>query len=533
MPSSEAKRNNKNTATTTTPTTTTPTPTTEQTSDLKTMYGFVETPTWLVDIMLQLAELPARMDSPFRVLDCGAGRGSIGCRLLDKVPDPNLRVDMVELSEELCAELKIRALPHSGRARIHHADFLNNEEDTNKATNRKLYDLVIANPPYNVGGLIKTPTNTTLKKSNDGTIMWRKFVHRSIELTKPGGRLVLLIPSNWMRGRNNDIYEALMKEKCRPIAIRCMNNTETNQAFKMLAQTPTCIVSVTRLPLSLAKKPSTPLFLSDRSTWVAVPPSMVSSGIGLPTSHATIITKLYLYIHGVGRKSMARYIEKTTLPYKANQPTADGAYQNVRTCMMLPPPPQQSTAAISGQEKEQSTSTKRLYGMANVEENNIKGTRKKVPSIVYEQTPEPTKYAYTGPKLILAHKMYGFPYLDISGEVGLNSADGYVLFPHETDQEPKAVEDLKDQDSNLQFLKEAQRILCSPLAILVFESFRYRMRFLEREAFEYLPHTYDESLDAALDSDDWAEVDRFADSLGFHLDPDRMVITTTDHIMKV
>ena len=171
--------------------------------------------------------------------------------------------------------------------------------------------------------------------------------------------------------------------------------------------------------------------------------------------------------------------------------------------------------------------------MANVAENNIKGTRKKVPSIVYEQTPEPTKYAYTGPKLILAHKMYGFPYLDISGEVGLNSADGYVLFPHETDQEPKAVEDLKDQDSNLQFLKEAQRILCSPLAILVFESFRYRMRFLEREAFEYLPHTYDESLDAALDSDDWAEVDRFADSLGFHLDPDRMVITTTDHIMKV
>ena len=541
MPSSEAKRNNKNTATTTTPTTTTPTPTTEQTSDLKTMYGFVETPTWLVDIMLQLAELPARMDSPFRVLDCGAGRGSIGCRLLEKVPDPNLRVDMVELSEELCAELKIRALPHSGRARIHHADFLNNEEDTNKATNRKLYDLVIANPPYNVGGLIKTPTNTTLKKSNDGTIMWRKFVHRSIELTKPGGRLVLLIPSNWMRGRNNDIYEALMKEKCRPIAIRCMNNTETNQAFKMLAQTPTCIVSVTRLHQT--NNTSVPLFLSDRSTWVAVPPSMVSSGIGLPTSHATIITKLYLYIHGAGagRKSMARYIEKTTLPYKANQPTVDGAYQNVRTCMMLPPLQQEpKTVDDLKEQSTTATSTKRLYRMANVQKNNIKGTRKKVPSIVYEQTPEPTKYAYTGPKLILAHKMYGFPYLDISGEVGLNSADGYVLFPHETalseDQEPKAVEDLKDQDkenhnSNLQFLREAQRILCSPLAILVFESFRYRMRFLEREAFEYLPHTYDESLDAALDSDDWAEVDRFADSLGFHLDPDRMVITTTDHMV--
>ena len=340
-----------------------------------------------------------------------------------------------------------------------------------------------------------------------------------------------------MRDRGNDVYDALLRTECTTHAIRCMNNTETNQAFGMLAQTPTCVVCATRGSGSGSNPETAPTLLADRdrSAWVAVPPSMVHSGVGMPTSHATIVTKLHLYIHGAGRKSMARYIEKTTLPYKANQPTADGAFRNVRTCVLLPPPQQEpepfGQTALSNMPtgspfgESSTTSARRLYRTANdavVQKNNIKGTRRKVPWLVFEQTPEPTKYACTGPKLVLAHKMYGFPYLDVSGEVGLNSADGYVLFPH---HETALSEDqAADQVSTLQFLREAQRILCSPLAILVFESFRYRMRFLEREAFEYLPHMYDESLDAALDEDDWAEVDRFADSLGFHLDPDRMTI---------
>ena len=32
------------------------------------------------------------------------------------------------------------------------------------------------------------------------------------------------------------------------------------------------------------------------------------------------------------------------------------------------------------------------------------------------------------PKLVLAHKMYGFPYLDTNGEYGICNRDNYVIF---------------------------------------------------------------------------------------------------------
>ena len=38
------------------------------------------------------------------------------------------------------------------------------------------------------------------------------------------------------------------------------------------------------------------------------------------------------------------------------------------------------------------------------------------------------KLAYSGiPKLILAHKMYGFPFLDVEGIYGISNRDNYVI----------------------------------------------------------------------------------------------------------
>lgn len=87
--------------------------------------------------------------------------------------------------------------------------------------------------------------------------------------------------------------------------------------------------------------------------------------------------------------------------------------------------------------------------------------------------------------------------------------------------------------------------MCGPLALLVFESVRYRMRFLEREAFAYLPDVrpllgepavsrngpvgdpaWHRALWAefGLDADDVARVEAFGRSLRFEAEPGRMVL---------
>ena len=73
-------------------------------------------------------------------------------------------------------------------------------------------------------------------------------------------------------------------------------------------------------------------------------------------------------------------------------------------------------------------------------------------------------------KLVLAHKMYGFPYYDKNGVFGISNRDNYVIIH-------------KDHDEFVR-LKE---FLSLRLILLVYETTRYRMKYLERYAFEFLP----------------------------------------------
>ena len=69
----------------------------------------------------------------------------------------------------------------------------------------------------------------------------------------------------------------------------------------------------------------------------------------------------------------------------------------------------------------------------------------------------------------MAHKMYGFPYYDIVG-YGISNRDNYIIEKYS----PK----------ELLIIKE---FLTTKLAFVVFESTRYRMKYLERYAFEFIP----------------------------------------------
>ena len=447
----------------------------------KEMYGHVNTPPAVVERMLEC--LPAEYWAPDgegrRWLDCGAGLGAIGGRVLERLPPVSgtrpARIDMIEVNPSAAAVLCAR-FGGDVRARVVEADFL----ALGAGAACPEYDVVVANPPYNVGGAIKTPTNTSVQKSLDGRVVWRDFVRRSLGLLKAGGHAVFLVPSCWLRG--GEVYRLLLVEND-GLSVECMSNTQTNRAFGQLAQTPTCIVHVRRR----AQDPSPPeaqhaLRMYDRASnsWVGVPRAHVEKGRPLPTDNARLVLKL---ARAAERgPTLAPLVTKTTLMKKRNRltppsPVATAAtpHANVKTCVLA-----------------RSASNRR---------------RKKRPTVVLEYTAEPTKFQADGrPQLILAHKMYGLPLLDASGAYGVTNADSYVV---------------RAPDDDIGGLARVQGLLCSPLALLVFESFRYRMRFLEREAFDVLPDPRHAAAAAAalesLDATDAAAVKAFARRLQFAL----------------
>ena len=68
------------------------------------------------------------------------------------------------------------------------------------------FDFIIGNPPFNVGGKIKTPCLKNFNKKKDGKRAWDSFVRKSVESLNDGGFLLFITPSIWMK-KNNYFHE--------------------------------------------------------------------------------------------------------------------------------------------------------------------------------------------------------------------------------------------------------------------------------------------------------------------------------------
>lgn len=98
------------------------------------------------------------------------------------------------------------------------------------------FDFIIGNPPFNVGGKIKTPTLKNIDKKKDGKRAWDSFVRKSVESLNDRGFLLFITPSIWMK-KNNYFHEYMTQFNiCK---LHTLNNTESNYIFHGNAQTPT------------------------------------------------------------------------------------------------------------------------------------------------------------------------------------------------------------------------------------------------------------------------------------------------------
>lgn len=392
----------------------------------KMLYGEILTPFKLINEMFDMFPQEFFFDKNKKWLDAGAGTGYFSIvlyfRLFENlstiIPDKAQRqqhiiqhmIYMSEIQEDNI--LKLKEI-FGEKANIIKGDFLIHKDN---------YDFIIGNPPYNCNGFKKVPTNQQQSKKMDGKTIWMDFIRHSIDLLRENGNLLVIIPSIWMKPDKEKMYHLLTKYKIQKL--KCLTNTETNKIFNKQAQTPTSYFWLTKQFTDKS------LYLYDRSiekyVFYRVEPEQP-----IPVYGASVISKIKEYVNKYGYLNFI----KTNLPNKH----------------------------ILLQDSH-------VYKYKNIHTTILTGEKRNIPELQIMYSNEPLQY-YGNKKLIMAHKMYGFPFIDYSGCYGISNRDNYVYLSENNDE-----------------LKKIKEFFSTKTALFLFECTRYRMKYLEKYIFYLIPN---------------------------------------------
>lgn len=400
--------------------------------DRKESYGEINTPYLFIEEMYDSLPQHLFTDPTLRWLDAGAGSGNFSIvlyyrlmkGLVASIEDSQLRskhiiknmLFMVEINKH---NIEILQKVFGKQANIYYGDFL----QMSLSESFPIPNVIVGNPPFNVNGLAKVPTNSKRSKKSDGQTSWIHFVRQSIALLPAKGYLNIIIPSIWMKPDKEKIYDLLTSYKIHKI--KCLSNSETNKLFSYGAQTPTCY-------FALEKVPSTKeICIYDRCQrdFIKI---KINKNMPIALHGWSILQKFLPFCEKYGR--LSECIIKTNMPpIKSNlsttQDNTSHPYVNVHSCHIKDDKPEL------------------LFRYSNIE----------------------LPFAHQ-PKIIMAHKMYGFPYVDLEGKYGISNRDNYVII-HKTQQE----------------MLKLQQGLNNKLILFVMATTRYRMKYLEKYAFYYIP----------------------------------------------
>jgi hypothetical protein len=395
--------------------------------ELKELYGEINTPFNFINKMLSIIPKEYFENKTLKWLDPGSGHGNYSLCLFyilfkslkKSFPDDEERkkhiienmIYMVEFNKDNIPFLREK---FGEKGNIIEGNYLEWK------TNIK-FDFIIGNPPYNFNGVKKVPTKSNVNKKEDGKTIWCDFVKKNISLLKENGIMNILIPSIWMKPDKAGMYDILLNYKIE--RLHTLNASETNKIFGFHVQTPVCYFLLT----NRENEGKIGLYDQIKNDYVDF---ILKNNTPIPLCFASIVNKFLKLKEEYG----VLKVIKTNLPKKNTQIVDD-------------------------------ISPHFLF-------KNIKTTKlndKKEPILVINYSNEPL--AFQGEtKLIMAHKMYGFPYLDYKGEFGISTRDNYII-----------------NNKNVDELEIIKDFLSTELILFLFETTRYRMRYLEKYVFDFIP----------------------------------------------
>lgn len=330
---------------------------------------------------------------------------------LKKKHDIINQITMVEINNE---HHKVLKETFGEKSNILQKDFL---------TYNEKFDIIIGNPPFNCDGLKKVPTQKQISKKKDGKNAWIPFLKHSVNQLNDGGYLLFITPSIWMKN-DHSCFDWMKKYKIHKL--HTMTNTETNKIFHKQAQTPTCFFLLQKIE----SKGWWDNYISIYDKYLSTYTKHYYTNKSIPLCGISIINKLQPYVK---RFNSLNVIKTSIRPsYKSfklsDEKTKEFSFPNISTCRL----------------------------------------NKLQPELVIKYSNKELKYK-NQTKLVLAHKMYGFPYLD-KGEMGICNRDNYVILGKEKN------------------LLRLQQFLSTTFCLFLFETTRYRMKYLERYIFELIPN---------------------------------------------
>jgi len=432
----------------------------------KRLFGEVKTPFFLIEEMLNLFSPDIFKNPNLKWLDIGCGTGNFVEILLIKldnglksqIKNDKERLDyimknmiyMVEIQEENCNILKEKFSKYSKFSNIIKGDFLL----INKFKSVESFDCIIGNPPFNFNGLKKVPTNNYLLKENDGKTIWKEFIIHSLKLLKNKGNLCIFIPSIWLKPDKDKIYYLLTRYYIK--YLHCLSNTSTNKIFKGSAQTPCCYFLLKKEENKMNINEQRPIKIWDYQLdkYFDFKKKKESP---IPVFGIGILNK---FIEVIDKNNVNTIkVKKTNSPPKGTNfsevKSFENSYLNIKT-------------------------TKFDF-------------KTKEPKLIIEYSDK--KLPFHGEmKLVLSHKMYGIPFLDKEGLYGISNRDNYII-----------------KKDNIEDLIKLQKFLSCKTILYLFECTRYRMKFLEKYIFDYIP-------DISLLSDFPSEINENSIQKYFNLD---------------
>jgi hypothetical protein len=498
-------------------------------AEFKSQFGDVRTPFSLINAMLD--DLPAEVwrRDDYTWLDPCVGRGYYLMAIYDRLMRGLAALPRWADERERSAHIVGRMLfgcdinpvnvaaarshfsQYGHRPNIAQMDFL--EGDVVELNWPALYSMVVANPPYNAGGRKKVPTAAGADKRADGRTVWCDFVSQSLAClarSRPQRPtfLSMIVPSIWLKPDRAKIYELLTSRA--DLKIRCFSNTATNQIFSRQAQTPTCYFSLrgaTERERARAGAATLQLYDDVLERYIRYP---FRQGEPIPCAFPALMASLRAYARArPSLPELSLYTRKTMMPRRGVVLSP----KYVRT-------PERARTDLA---------SARALGLSpNIRTCVLE--RKSAPRLVCQNSSEDCVGAGEE-KLVLAHKMYGFPYYDGEGVWGVSTRDNYILRYRGPDsgasdsgydgdsssdgggsdgekEDDRGGERTRQGPTRREWYQFQRDFLSTPLARCMFESTRYRMCYLEKYVFELIP-------DMALDPevlDFWRERVHIPDS---------------------
>jgi hypothetical protein len=400
--------------------------------ELKELYGEINTPFAFIFQMLSIIPTKYFKEPDYKWLDAGAGHGNFSIclffllykHLKQRIPNNDERkthiienmIYMVEINDVNTTYLK---KIFGEKANIVEENYL----DWFPTLNNKslFFDFIIGNPPYNFNGLKKVPTKSNVNKKEDGKTIWSMFILKNFSLLKENGKMNVLIPSIWMKPDKSKMYYEFLKYQIEKT--HNLNASEMNKLFSLQVQTPACYFLLTKRE----NKGKIELFDKMKNKYISF---ILSSNIPLPLCFTSIVQKCLK----VKNKYGGLCVIKTNLPPK--------------------------NCKLSHIKNE-------IYTFPNISTTLL--DKDKNPTLKINYSKEALVFSGES-KLVMGHKMYGFPYLDKEGVYGISARDNYVI-----------------KNRSIEELELIGEFLSTEFILFLFECTRYRMRYLEKYVFEYLP----------------------------------------------